>query len=161
MAVRLTGEEFEIIRDAFLDIDVDEDGSVTQDQLKGSFTKSLPEGKVNFYLKMLDMDGTGTIKFVDFLEMYAFLTLQKQPHETQMRQLFKALDKDDSGSISEQEVRSFCKMFQLVEDSNIDAAIDGLISKADTDGDGEINYVEFINMFNKLRNLGFFDETVN
>ena len=161
MALRLTGEEFELIRDAFLDIDVDEDGSVTQDQLKGSFTKSLPDEKVNFYLKMLDMDGTGTIKFVDFLEMYAFLTLQKQPHETQMRQLFKALDKDDSGSISEHEVKSFCKMFQLVEDTNIDTAIDGLISKADTDGDGEINYVEFITMFNKLRNLGFFDERVN
>ena len=158
MAVRLTGEEFELIRDAFLDIDVDEDGSVTQDERKGSITKNLPDEKVNFYLKMLDMDGTGAIKFVDFLEMYAFLTLQKPPHETQMRQLFKALDKDDSGSISEQEVRSFCKMFQLVEDNNIDTAIDDLISKADTDGDAEINYVEFINMFYNLRNLGFFDK---
>ena len=115
MAVRLTGEEFELIRDAFLDIDVDEDGSVTQDELKGSFTKNLPEEKVNFYLKMLDMDGSGTIKFVDFLEMYAFLTLQKPPHETQMRQLFKALDKDNSGYITNREMKNLSSKLSATE----------------------------------------------
>ena len=76
MALSLTGDEFELIRDAFFVLDEDGDKLITKDELANYFS-DLSEDMVNFYLRLLDMDGNGSIRFVEFLEMYAYFTCCK------------------------------------------------------------------------------------
>ena len=157
MALSLTGDEFELIRDAFFILDEDGDEFITRDELAKCFSK-LSDDMVDFYLRLLDMDGNGTIRFVEFLEMYAYFTLEKPPNEAQMKQLFIALDKDCTGFISEPEVRMFCKLFHTLDDDEVESKIKDLISRLDTNGDGKIDYTEFAENYCKLENSKFFDE---
>ena len=157
MAISLTGDEFELIRDAFFILDEDGDKLITKDELANYFS-DLSEDMVNFYLRLLDMDGNGSIRFVEFLEMYAYFTLEKPPNEAQMKQLFIALDKDCTGFISEPEVRMFCKLFHTLDDDEVESKIEDLISRLDTNGDGKIDYTEFAENYCKLENSKFFDE---
>ena len=157
MALSLTGDEFELIRDAFFILDEDGDKFITRDEIAKCFS-NLSDDMVDFYLRLLDMDGTGTIRFVEFLEMYAYFTLERPPHKTQIKQLFKALDKDGSGFISELEVRMFGKLFHSVEDCDIDSKIEDLISQLDSNGDGKIDYTEFVENYYELENSEFFQD---
>ena len=102
------------------------------------------------FLRLLDMDGNGSIRFVEFLEMYAYFTLEKPPNEAQMKQLFIALDKECTGYISEPEVRMFCKLFHTLDDNEVESKIEDLISRLDTNGDGKIDYTEFAENYCKL-----------
>ena len=157
MALSLTGDEFELIRDAFFILDEDGDKLITKDEL-GKYFSNLSEDMVNFYLRLLDMDGSGCIRFVEFLEMYAYFTLEKPPNEAQIKQLFIALDKGCTGFISEPEVRMFCKLFHTLDDDEVESKIEDLISRLDTNGDGKIDYTEFAENYCKLENSKFFDE---
>ena len=156
MALSLTGDEFELIRDAFFILDEDGDKLITKDEL-GKYFSNLSEDMVNFYLRLLDMDGSGSINFLEFMEMYAYFTLEKPPNEAQMKQLFIALDKNCTGYISEPEVRMFCMLFHTLDDNEVESKIEDLISRLDTNGDGKIDYSEFAENYCKLENSKFFD----
>ena len=153
MALDLTGDEFEMIKKAFNILDENGSKYISRSELKKGFS-DLSEDMVDFYLRLLDVDGDELISFTDFLEMYAFFILKKQPSATQMKQVFRALDKDKGGSISVNEVKLFCKMFAPADAD--DSQVDELIQAMDMDGDGETNYIEFVENYCKLEKSKFF-----
>ena len=156
MAIELTGEEFEMIRDAFLELDENGDRQLSLLELKSIFS-TLEEEMVAFYLRLLDVDDSGVVEFPDFLEMYAFLSLQRKPNETQVKQMFKALDKRNTGSLSIHDVKTFCKLFSFDNwDNTTEKMIDDLFESMDTNGDGEINYIEFLENYDNLEDSDFF-----
>lgn len=66
---------------------------------------------------------------------------------------FKVFDKNNDGYINQDELRSV--MSQLGEKLTA-GELDEMIKEADTDGDGKINYVEFVKMmvsplFNRIK----------
>ena len=151
MALKLTAEEFEEIRDGFNKIDKNGDGIIS----KSEFKRCLMEGKedeedaVDFFMKVYDLDGNGSIEFPEFLEMIAYFRYKKKPNDTQIRQLFRALDRDNKGLILVDDLRRFYKIFSaddLPEDTDLDAIIQSL----DINGDGKINYFEFSNNYIKF-----------
>ena len=60
-----------------------------------------------------------------------------------MREAFRIFDKDGNGFITVAEMREAMK--NLAEKFT-DEEVDGLIAQADTDGDGQVNYEEFVKM---------------
>ena len=115
MAVHLTGEEFEIVRDLFRVLDKDGDGKITVSEFKDQIveSKKLDEGEkdvqdyIDFLLRIYDIDGNGVLEFPEFLQMHAFVSYDVNPTTEYIKQLFKALDKDSKGFLSVDDIKPF------------------------------------------------------
>ena len=153
MAHRLTGEEFEIVRDLFNTIDVDGDARITADEFKqhikkGCRSKEDKDGLndyVDFLMRVYDIDGNGSLEFPEFLQIDAYITFEKKATEEYIKQLFKALDKGGKGFISSEDIKRFCRIFKSVDGIPYNEEnLNTLISTLDVNGDGEIDYQEFM-----------------
>ncbi|KAL1193746.1 Disease resistance protein RML1A [Cardamine amara subsp. amara] len=67
--------------------------------------------------------------------------------EEEMREAFKVFDKDQNGYISPAELRHVLKYIGMKE---TDEQVKDMIREVDVDGDGQINYEEFVNFMIKL-----------
>jgi calmodulin len=90
----------------------------------------------------IDADGSGTIDFPEFLTMMA-RKMKDTDSEEEILEAFKVFDKDGNGFISAAELRHI--MTNLGEKLT-DEEVDEMIREADVDGDGQINYEEFVKM---------------
>ena len=72
-----------------------------------------------------------------------FFSIQDVDSEEELREAFKVFDKDGNGFISAAELRHV--MTNLGEKLS-DAEVDEMIREADVDGDGQVNYEEFVKM---------------
>jgi|EP00970_Alexandrium_tamarense_P019060 calmodulin len=90
----------------------------------------------------IDSDGNGTIDFPEFLTMMA-RKMKDTDSEEEILEAFKVFDKDGNGFISAAELRHI--MTNLGEKLT-DEEVDEMIREADIDGDGQINYEEFVKM---------------
>ena len=61
--------------------------------------------------------------------------------EEKIREAFRVLDKDGNGFISAAELRH---VMTHLEEKLTDEEVDEMIREADIDGDGQINYEEFV-----------------
>merc|ERR1712003_534391 len=85
------------------------------------------EAELHDMINEVDADGNGTIDFTEFLSLMAR----------------KMKDKDNNGFISAAELRHV--MTNLGEKLT-DEEVDEMIREADIDGDGQVNYEEFVTM---------------
>ena len=147
MALQLDGHEFEAIRDKFRAVDTDGDGQLTRAELSEHFGNDNSD-KVEFTIKLMDLDNNGVIEFHEFLEMTAFLDYKKGISVDKIKQFFRALDEDGSGTLSSEEIRKFHKVMSncTIVNSPIssDEEVEKLVSKLDINGDGKIDCEEFI-----------------
>ena len=90
----------------------------------------------------VDADGNGTIDFPEFLTLMA-RKMKDTDSEEEILEAFKVFDKDGNGFISAAELRHV--MTNLGEKLT-DEEVDEMIREADVDGDGQINYEEFVKM---------------
>lgn len=70
-------------------------------------------------------------------------SLQETNVEEELKEAFKVFDKDQNGYISASELRNV--MMNLGEKLT-DEEVDQMIREADLDGDGQVNYEEFVRM---------------
>ena len=91
-------------------------------------------------VREIDADGNGEIDFPEFLTMMLRKMNEGNP-EKELMDVFMVFDKDGSGTISAEELRSAMRVIgeKLTYDEIEDA-----IKLADTGGDGEVDYDEFI-----------------
>ena len=73
---------------------------------------------------------------------------------TKMRDAFKALDSDQSGSISRQELQRGLHMWNLGDQSGNDELIDSIMAACDKDGSGGIDYKEFVDCLSRDKRVG-------
>mmetsp|Transcript_18805 Transcript_18805/g.34022 ORF Transcript_18805/g.34022 Transcript_18805/m.34022 type:complete len:156 (-) Transcript_18805:182-649(-) len=141
----LTPEQIAEFKEAFSLFDKDADGTITSKEL-GTVMRSLgqnpTECELNDMINEVDMDGNGTIEFQEFLVMMA-KKMKDTDSEDEIKEAFKVFDKDGNGFISAAELRHV--MTNLGEKLN-DEEVDEMIKEADIDGDGQINYEEFVKM---------------
>ena len=90
----------------------------------------------------VDADGNGTIDFPEFLSLMA-RKMKDTDTEEELVEAFKVFDRDGNGLISAAELRHV--MTNLGEKLT-DEEVDEMIREADVDGDGHINYEEFVRM---------------
>ncbi|SPP89695.1 calmodulin-related protein 97A-like [Drosophila guanche] len=144
----LTEEQIAEFKEAFSLFDKDGSGSITTREL-GVLMRSLgqnpTEAELQDLVNEVDIDGNGEIDFNEFCSM-----MSKQMRETdteeEMREAFKIFDRDLDGFISPAELRFV--MINLGEKVT-DEEIDEMIREADFDGDGLINYEEFVWMISQ------------
>ena len=90
----------------------------------------------------VDAECNGTIDFPEFLNLMA-RKMKDTDSEEELHEAFKVFDKDGNGTISAAELRHV--MTNLGEKLT-DEEVDEMIREADVDGDGEVNYEEFVKM---------------
>lgn len=145
MVQDLTEEQIAEYKEAFALFDKTGTGMISTREL-GNLMKSLgqnpTEAELRDLVNEIDINGDGEIDFNEFCNL-----MSKQSHEgdadEELREAFKIFDKDEDGFISPAELRFV--MTNLGEKLT-DEEIDDMIREADFDGDGLINYEEFVYM---------------
>lgn len=89
---------------------------------------------------MVDQDGNGTIEFDEFLIMMS-RKLKDSDGDAELREAFRVFDKNGDGFISPTELQHV--MTNLGEKLT-EEEVDDMIREADVDGDGLVNYDEFV-----------------
>ncbi|XP_030562441.1 neo-calmodulin [Drosophila novamexicana] len=138
-------EQINEYKEAFALFDKSGSGMISTREL-GNLMRSLGQSPTEAELRDLvnevDTVGNGEIDFAAFCTL-----MSKQSHENdsdeELREAFKIFDKDEDGFISPAELRFV--MINLGEKLT-DEEIDDMIREADFDGDGKINYEEFVYM---------------
>ncbi|CAG8660041.1 5007_t:CDS:2 [Cetraspora pellucida] len=140
---QLTEEQISEYQAAFSLFDKDKDGVITIKELR-DVMKSLGQNPTQTELQEMmnevDLDSNGTIEFNEFLNMMA-RQADDGDNEEEMREAFKVFDKDSNGFISKDELRA---LMSNLGEKLTQGEIDEMFREADLDGDGQINYEEFV-----------------
>ncbi|KAK7345921.1 hypothetical protein VNO77_16537 [Canavalia gladiata] len=139
----LSEEQHLDFKEAFALFDKDGDGSVTVEEL-GTVIRSLEqnptEEELQDMINEVDANGNGLIEFVEFLDLMTRRTKAIDVEED-LKEAFKVFDKDQNGYISASELRHvMINMGEILTDEEVEL----MIEAADSDGDGLVNYDEFV-----------------
>ncbi|XP_053214781.1 calmodulin-A-like [Panonychus citri] len=139
----LTQEQIAEFKEAFKLFDKDLDGRITSTEL-GIVMRSLGQRATEAELKnmvtLVDQDGNGTIEFNEFLHMMS-RKMKETDKEEELREAFRVFDRNGDGFINAAELRHV--MTNLGEKLT-DEEVEDMIKEADLDGDGLVNYDEFV-----------------
>eukprot|EP00092_Neocalanus_flemingeri_P013669 GFUD01014742.1.p1 GENE.GFUD01014742.1~~GFUD01014742.1.p1 ORF type:complete len:149 (-),score=67.99 GFUD01014742.1:74-520(-) len=143
--VDITSLENAEFKEAFDEFDKDGSGSISSEELLGvmrAMGQNPTEDELLNLVMEVDVDGNGTIDFPEFLDM-----MKKKAHEVDegedLREAFKIFDRDRDGYIDMKELKSVTNMLgnMLTKEE-----VDEFMAEADRDGNGKLDYDEFVKM---------------
>ncbi|PKA61492.1 Calcium-dependent protein kinase 3 [Apostasia shenzhenica] len=146
IAENLSEEEIAGLVEMFKSIDIDNSGTITFDELKDGLTKlgsKLSESEVRQLMEAADVDGNGTIDYVEFVT--ATMHMNRMERENRLYKAFLYFDEDRSGYITMDELKHVLEQYNMVDEK----IIKNIIDEVDIDHDGKINYDEFVTMMRK------------
>ncbi|WDK23319.1 calmodulin [Colletotrichum graminicola] len=148
MADSLTEEQVSEFKEAFSLFDKDGDGQITTKEL-GTVMRSLgqnpSESELQDMINEVDADNNGTIDFPAYPEFLTMMArkMKDTDSEEEIREAFKVFDRDNNGFISAAELRH---VMTSIGEKLTDDEVDEMIREADQDGDGRIDYNEFVQL---------------
>lgn len=144
----VSGAEIEELKKAFIFLDIDGDGHLSESELRLGFSNiSLSASvKIENILERCDLDLNGMIDYNEFIT--ATLDWQKHLSNDMLQGAFKAYDSDNSGTITILEVKEFLGL----SGPNIENEWKEVFNQADVNGDGVIDLDEFKKMMLSLIN---------
>ncbi|XP_023323418.1 neo-calmodulin isoform X2 [Eurytemora carolleeae] len=135
-------------QDIFSFFDRDGGGSITVlelGQVMRTFGWDPTDAELRDMINVVDQDGNGQITFNEFVWL-----MTREFHDTELeeeiREAFRVFDKDGHGFVTSQEMAT---VLQSIGDPLSPEETEELIDEADIDGDGNINYEEFITILFK------------
>ncbi|KAL3512481.1 hypothetical protein ACH5RR_025198 [Cinchona calisaya] len=143
MAENLTQEQIAEFKEAFKLFDDDNTGCIATKHL-GTVMRSLglnpTEAELQDMIDEVDPDVNETINFHHFLDLMA-RKIEETVSEDLLKEAFQVFDKDRTGFISAAELR---QVLTTQGDKMTDEEVDEMLKEADVDGDGQVNYAEFV-----------------
>jgi len=140
----LTADQRAEMKDAFDLFDQDRDSKINSQEL-GHMMRKLGQNpdaaELRSIMRACDSKGKGFI-FEDFCHILA--KYSPRDLSEQVREAFEMIDNDGSGAISSDEIK---RILRTIGDTATDAEIDDIVREIDLDGDGEIDYQEFVKIF--------------
>mmetsp|Transcript_66709 Transcript_66709/g.168284 ORF Transcript_66709/g.168284 Transcript_66709/m.168284 type:complete len:543 (+) Transcript_66709:108-1736(+) len=147
IARQLDESQIKQLRHVFMDLDVNGDGHLTMSELSEGLRRSELQGNVpedlNELLKSLDVDGSGQIDYTEFLA--ATLERRQCNNENICWAAFRVFDKNNDGKISQKELLEVLASQDVVTAIGQDTVTE-LMREVDRDGDGFIDFEEFMAM---------------
>ncbi|KAI3753950.1 hypothetical protein L2E82_26015 [Cichorium intybus] len=143
IAENLSAEEIQGLKSMFTNIDTDNSGTITYEELKTGLARlgsKLTETEVKQLMEAADVDGNGSIDYIEFIT--ATMHRHKLEREEHLYKAFQHFDTDNSGFITRDELETAMKNYGMGDE----ATIKDIIAEVDTDNDGKINYEEFCTM---------------
>eukprot|EP00441_Pelagodinium_beii_P001597 CAMPEP_0197687124 /NCGR_PEP_ID=MMETSP1338-20131121/103548_1 /TAXON_ID=43686 ORGANISM="Pelagodinium beii, Strain RCC1491" /NCGR_SAMPLE_ID=MMETSP1338 /ASSEMBLY_ACC=CAM_ASM_000754 /LENGTH=543 /DNA_ID=CAMNT_0043269173 /DNA_START=50 /DNA_END=1677 /DNA_ORIENTATION=- len=132
----MTAEQRDKVGQIFLSIDKDKSGRVSLAELKDAMVKASEDTNVQSILQAFEVnDNKEFINYSDFLA--AMLSTRINQHEDVVHATFRRFDRDGSGEISLEDMRTMLlEHFDKKDVTNI-------LQTIDVDGNGMISYEEF------------------
>ncbi len=152
-------DEIEDFRAAFKVFDVDGDGEISSDELSEMLSifgvsSQTSESYLQELIKEIDIDKNGKVEFNDFLELMRSCATSTSGtsscgdtseyyEDRELRHAFDKIDSNNNGKVTMKELKDLLKKTNhFLKDVEIDA----IIQQFDEDGDGELNFSEFMQM---------------
>jgi len=153
IAGQLNDEQIGNLRSLFEAMDSNQDGILTHAEMKSGLEKAgidpIPKD-LQAILEDVDSNNSGVIDYTEFIA--AAMNLHDMNTEQVFWSAFAVFDKDGNGKIDKQELK------QVLGNEEVTAGLQGkgvedpekmiqdILEDVDTDGDGEINFQEFLAM---------------
>ena len=141
IASRINEEDISHLRQIFEEIDTNKSGTLNINEIKEGIDKmekerEITEEEKDLIIKQIDTDKSSKIEYNEFLT--ACLEQKVYLREENLLSSFMMLDYDGSGKISKSEIKKALN-------GDIDnETLDKIVQEFDLDGDGEIDYKEFV-----------------
>ena len=146
ISVRASPDDIKELKTLFMSLDVNGDGSLTLEELKKGLAGKQNGEDLLAIMKGADTDGSGEINYTEFLA--ATIDANVFLREDYLRTAFNMFDKDRSGKIDNEEVIALLTGEDL--GSHVSkTAIGAAMKEIDANGDGEIDFEEFMEMMKK------------
>jgi len=145
MAQELSEEQIADLKAAFNSLDKQGKGHISTGDL-GTIMKNLgvelTDEELQEMIQSIDQDGNGEIDFEEFLELMVN-KMNSGDEEAELQETFKYFDQGGKGYITRENLKeAMAKMGNTLTELEID----DMINEADIDGDGTIDYEEFVKM---------------
>ena len=148
VASRLKEKEIKELKEMFYEMDANKDGTLTMKEIKECLVKLNSEKEMDNkeilkLFKGIDTNNSKRIEYTEFIS--AAIEESQYLKEERLLDLFKMLDKDQSGKISKDDIKKALNNENIEEEE-----LKQFIVKFDLDGDGEVDYNEFITNMNEI-----------
>ena len=122
-------------------MDINKDGFITLDEMQQYFSKIYKNNKnyIENIFNEIDTNKSGRIEFTQLIS--ALIEQKIYLNEGVLKEVFEKLDKDKNGKISNNDILVFLKL-----QKNNEKDIEKYVKQYDLNGDGEIDYDEFLKM---------------
>ena len=146
----MSKQERDNLSKVFKAFDTNGDGKLDMNEVKVGYLehygKVMSDQEVEDMFNAVDTDKSG---FIDYTEFVVAATSQSNlTSQEKLHAAFKMFDKDNSGMISADEIREVL-CFGGKDQLSVEA-VDAIIKQVDENGDGDIEFSEFVTMMTGL-----------
>lgn len=135
----------EILLRQYIAVTKDADALINREMLgvlMKTIGKDITDIELDNLIKEVDSDGNG---LMDFEEFYEAVKKKPRDSEEKVKEAFNVFDRNETGYIHPEDVRHI--FLSLGENYSLQEVVD-MLQLIDTDGDGCINFQEFIKIIN-------------
>ena len=136
-------ERMQMINEVFDNFDKDKGGYIDSREL-ASVLRALGRGKdqkeIDEFMEKVDKNKNGRIERQEFMDAMNEMYSVPQTTVEEVVEAFKIFDKDNSGKISRDEMKTI--LLKFTDDFN-EEEVEEIFHLIDTDNSGEISYAEF------------------
>jgi len=157
IASQLTDEALKDLKDLFMAMDDNNDGTLSVGELKEGLARAgvgMPADLAEMMDK-IDTDGSGVIDYSEF--MAATMDKKKFIQEDVCWRAFKTFDVDGSGLLDKQELMRILGLDSITDEFQVQVTeqeVDAIMKEVDVNGDGKIDFDEFLLMMRKMGPAG-------
>ncbi|VVB03231.1 unnamed protein product [Arabis nemorensis] len=140
------------LKRVFQMFDKNGDGRITKEELNDSLENLgiyIPDKDLTQMIHKIDANGDGCVDIDEFESLYSSIVDERrndgETEEDDMKEAFNVFDQDGDGFITVEELKSVMASLGLKQGKTLEGC-KKMIMQVDADGDGRVNYKEFLQM---------------